>query len=533
MFIRFVFLWAFSASLWAATVEDNIRHLHERLFLGEVVAVAGQPILAEGILPLFYEQRDYKPAWNDKDYALEVLELIRQSDQEGLYKEDYHYDALARLAGQLSTDSGNPYLRAQFDMLLTDGLLIYAHHLLNGKVDATEVVTTWNYDFAQLLPEDVIASLSRHVENESVAAGLADLKNKVPFYDLLKKALVDFTALADQKVFRNIPSDKTLRPDEQSDAIPLLRSRLFDLGFLTADSGASLYDDELVAAVKSFQSLYGLDSDGVVGPASFAQLNVPYKERADQLRINMDRIRWVSTNLAEDFIVVNIAGYELRLIRGGKPQWRTDVMIGKVSTKTPIFKSQLSYLVFNPTWTAPRSIIVKSLIPKMKADPMYAVNKNYQLIGRDGVAVDPLSLDWTKLSTNNFPYTVVQLPGKNNAMGQVKFMFPNQYAIYLHDTPSRYLFSQSQRAFSFGCIRVKDPMTLARLVLNDEQRWSDADIAVTVEGRELKHVSLAEPIDILLMYWTVKINDNGDVGFVKDIYERDPDLKIAFNRPLF
>jgi murein L,D-transpeptidase YcbB/YkuD len=502
--------------------------------MGQPITEFDEPVIAEAIVPLFYESRNYQPAWPDHDYAQSVLQLLALSEVEGLNKESYHYSALVKLT-ELMEAAGysNAFINARFDVLLTDGLLIYALHLRDGKVNASELESSWNYSQLELLPEQTIDRLTGHIDTQTVAEGLEGLKPRVPYYEPLKESLAHYTRLANERPFETIPDQHVLRVGDNSDSIILLRQRMSDLGLLPKNNDSPVFDQELLLAVLSFQRRHGLDSDGIVGSESFTQLNVPYRYRADQIRINLDRVRWISNDISSDFVLVNIAGFKVRLIRGGEEIWTSDVMTGAVSTETPMFKSSMTYLVFNPTWTVPRSIAARSLIPAMKANPGYAAKNDYQLIGRDGVAVDPLALDWNTLGPDYFPYTIVQQPGVKNALGQIKFMFPNGHAIYLHDTPSRHLFVKSQRAFSAGCIRVNNPMVLARLLLNDSERWNDEAIEATVQKRELMNVRLAKPIDVLLMYWTINFDADGKTGFSRDIYNRDADLLAAFHKKLF
>ena len=236
--------------------------------------------------------------------------------------------------------------------------------------------------------------------------------------------------------------------------------------------------------------------------------------------------------MSDDYVVVNIAGYELYYMRNKQLQWETPVMVGTIDTRTPIFQARLRYLEFNPTWNTPRSLIRRSLFPKFKANPQYVIDKRYKLYDGKGGEVDPLSIDWNAYTARTFPYRVVQMPGPANAMGRVKFMFPNQHAVYLHDTPSRELFSRSQRAFSAGCIRVKNPLELARVLLDDPANWSADSIAALVDsGAPQQVASIQRKVDVLLMYWTVSPTSGGRIQFHHDIYQLDPAALAALDAP--
>jgi murein L,D-transpeptidase YcbB/YkuD len=312
----------------------------------------------------------------------------------------------------------------------------------------------------------------------------------------------------------------------------LLRQRLKELAYLAPDvPETDLFDDSVKAAVQQLQHDYDLDADGVVGRQSYDILNLSSSAKVDKLRINLDRLRWVNETTSDDFIVVNIAGYELYYMRDKKAVWETPVMVGKIQTRTPIFHERLRYLELNPTWTPPRSLI-RGLVPKFKKDPQYAIEKGYKFYDSSGKEVSASSINWGAQSANSFPYRVVQMPGPSNAMGRVKFMFPNKHAIYLHDTPSRDLFSRDQRAFSAGCIRVEDPLELTRVLLDDPENWSAEKIQTVIDsGAPKEVVRLERDIDVLLMYWTVSPSADDRVQFHPDVYQMDPPALALLNAP--
>ena len=258
-----------------------------------------------------------------------------------------------------------------------------------------------------------------------------------------------------------------------------------------------------------------------MGRDSFRELNTTLAQRIDQIRLNLDRVRWVQDELVDELVVVNIPAYELYFFRDAALEWQTDVMVGTIRTQTPIFRADMSYLEFNPTWTVPRSIIARSLYAKFAADPAYLAQHDYRLYNSDGAPVDPMDIDWENTSPNRFPYRVVQQPGSGNALGRVKFMFPNKYAIYLHDTPSKALFSRTARAFSAGCVRVRDPLKFAELLLRDEDGWDRERIAAVIDSGERTVVRFGTPVDVMLMYWTASPDLVSGIKFHPDIYHRD------------
>jgi murein L,D-transpeptidase YcbB/YkuD len=320
-----------------------------------------------------------------------------------------------------------------------------------------------------------------------------------------------------------MPGDVVLKPGMRHNNVAALRTKLQKMGYSQVDTGADedLFDDQLKASVKVFQTEHGLDADGVVGKNSFTELNTSYSERIDQIRVNLDRVRWINEGVGNDYVIVNVAGFELYLFRDSELAWETEVMVGTIKHKTPLFQSRMKYLVLNPTWTIPNGIKRRSTFPKFSADPNYPIEHNYKIYNTDGVEVDPLSIDYSQYSAGRFPFRVVQQPGPNNALGRVKFIFANKYAVYLHDTPSRDLFSHTSRAFSSGCIRVQNPLHFAEILLDDDQKWSRAEIDKVIEGGKQKVVHLKEPLHVMLMYWTASPSIDGGIQLHPDIYNRD------------
>ena len=305
-------------------------------------------------------------------------------------------------------------------------------------------------------------------------------------------------------------------------------------------SDSLLYDAPLADAVKRYQQSLGLEPDGVVGAATIAELNVPVAERITQLRVNLDRGRVLLHDLPEQFVVVNIAGYTIYLVKGQNVVWNARVQVGKTYRRTPLFRSDISYLVFNPTWTVPPGIIAADILPAARQDPHAITRKGLRVFDGAGREVNPEAIDWSRFRSGHIPYTLRQDPGPSNALGRIKFMFPNPYAVYLHDTPSQSLFERADRAFSSGCVRVERALELAEIVLNDSQRWNKDSIARVVASGELQNVTLKAKIPVLLTYWTAWVDPQGSINLRRDIYGQDAawaeGLNASFKmraRPLF
>ncbi len=257
-----------------------------------------------------------------------------------------------------------------------------------------------------------------------------------------------------------------------------------------------------------------------MGQRSLEELNVPVEARIDQIRANLERARWVFRDIEDSYIIADIAGYRLDLVEEGERSWSTNVQVGKPYHATPVFKSRLQYIEFNPTWTIPPGILRNEILPAIRRDTSYLSRNNMSVLTNSGTVVDPATIDWAATAEGGFPYIIRQEPGTRNALGQVKFIFPNKYAVYLHDTPSRGLFARTERAFSHGCIRTQNPFDLAERLL-DDQGWDRARVDSVAESRETARVYLETPVTVMLLYWTAQADADGTVRFRKDLYDRD------------
>jgi murein L,D-transpeptidase YcbB/YkuD len=325
-----------------------------------------------------------------------------------------------------------------------------------------------------------------------------------------------------------------LKNGMSDERIPSIRKQLVLVGDLldTTNIKSPLYDARLEGAVKQFQIRHGLTPDGVIGNKTLEALNVPVDKRIEQIIVNLERGRWIYRDIPDDYILVNIANFKATYVRKGNTQWRERAQVGKDYRQTPVFKADLNYLVFNPTWTVPPTILEKDILPAIKRDIGYLNKKNMKVINRSGKIVDPATIEWTKYTGKNFPYSIRQDPGPANALGRVKFIFPNEHFVFLHDTPSKNLFERETRAFSSGCIRVEHPFQLAEAVLNDPEKWSLEKIQKLVSSEELKTVYLKKPITVLLLYATAFPDLEEDwIHFRNDIYDRDQKILNELNEP--
>jgi murein L,D-transpeptidase YcbB/YkuD len=335
---------------------------------------------------------------------------------------------------------------------------------------------------------------------------------------------------------------QTLELGVQSEAVIHLRKRLEKSGDLLSEVNRiaansmtlSRFDRAVAMAVAAFQRRHGLKIDGKVGPQTLAALNVPVEARIDTLRANMERRRWVPTELGHRHLRVNIPAFELEVVDGGRVIKTLRVVVGRPKRPTPVLSGRMTYLELNPYWHVPPRIARKDILPKVQADPDYLLQKGFHVFS-DWTAqareLDPRGIDWSQVSQHSFPYKLRQDPVPSNALGQVKFMFPNKHSIYLHDTPAKGLFEKERRSFSSGCVRVEAPRELAALLLTDTPAWDEGRLVAAFDMQKPKVVRLKNPMPVHLQYWTAWVDaDDGRIHFREDIYKRDGALLKALSR---
>jgi murein L,D-transpeptidase YcbB/YkuD len=284
---------------------------------------------------------------------------------------------------------------------------------------------------------------------------------------------------------------------------------------------ADTYDPQLEQAVINFQAHHGIQADGIVGPDTVAALNITIGKRIDQIRVNMERLRWVTRGLPQDYLLVDIAGYRALLYQDGQQTWSTRAIVGTPDRKTPVFRSMMSYLVLNPTWTVPQTILREDILPVVKKNPAALGDKGLKVIDSNGREVDPASVDWNMFSVSASGCKILQPPGPGNSLGQVKFIFPNKYQVYIHDTPVKPLFNKAERAFSSGCVRIEHPLELAERLLASNTGLGREWLRKQVASKQTQAIKLPRPIPVLLLYYTAEAGDDGMIYFRNDLYRRD------------
>jgi L,D-transpeptidase YcbB len=449
--------------------------------------------------------------------AHEALEFIAGSVNHGLDPNDYHQDLLQQI--HPASNKAESHL---FDLMLSDGLLKLIRDISTGRLDPTIVDPEWTIPRTSF---NAVTFLQAALSENQLKARLNSLVPESDDYRHLKVAIKRYQIYVDRGGWPNIPATPMLKPGDSHKNIPVIRHRLTIEGYPTIVEATLLrdiYDDNLVRAVKKFQRHHGIVVDGMIGPVTLQTMNVTASARLKQINIALERLRWMPDDLGRRYILVNLANFRLTAIEDDKVKLDMRVIIGKTKRPTPSFSSKITDIVQNPRWYVPNKLARQDLLPKQQNNPNYFSRANIRVFGTvDGkrTELDPHSIDWRSVSEQYFPYSLVQDPGEKNALGDLKFIMPNPWKIYLHDTPSKSLFYQNARNFSSGCIRVEDPYALANFSLGGTKK-----IKPLVESSNVGYrTTLEEPLSVYLIYATVWYDGN-EIIFSTDNYQRDQQM---------
>lgn len=538
LFSIFLLALIFAPNITAsASIFDQVRELlRNRIELRAIhadISVGTERLYSQKVLPEFYTERIYRPVWiSDQGLepgVFELLESIRESYIEGLNPYDYH---LAQIEMHIDTvmlrkhKGGHlePGQLVDLELLLTDAFLILGSHYAGGKVDPGTLDPKWHAIRSEV---DMKVILQEAIGNNSVRETLRKLLPEYKEYDYLREALARYRDVFESGGWPVVPEGPSLRMGMSENRIPLLRTRLILAGDLEDNDvlvDDRFFDGELEYALRKFQKRHGLDPDGVAGPRTFAELNVPVRDRLKQVKLNLERWRWLPQDLGNRYIVVNIANFHVDVIEDGQNVLNMRAVVGRHYRSTPVFSGRMTYLVFSPFWHIPPGIAAKDIIPQARKDFSILRERGIRILsgwGADTHEIYPGSIDWGQISESNFPYRFRQDPGPQNALGRVKFMFPNRFNVYIHDTPDRELFDKTVRDFSSGCIRIDKPVELAEYLLRDQTGWNRDTITGAMSRKTERTVSLSRPINVHILYWTAWTKEDGIIHFRKDIYNRD------------
>ncbi len=465
----------------------------------------------------WYDETGFQPLWigpngaNGK--ARDFLVTLRLAEREGLVPGDYPiHEIETRMAAS----------PAEAELLLSNALVNYLSDLRTGRLSAK---TTYPALFTQPGEIDRLAILRKAREVAEIGRTIDSYTPTNPIYQRLRRILGDYRDIAANGGWPLVPEGPSLKPGMRDGRVTVLRERLMATKDLLAGGNeADLYDDALLLAVERFQKRHGLEVDGIVGSNTLAELNIPVKRRIEQIIVNMERWRWMPDDLGDRYILVNLAGYELEVVEYGSVVMAMRIVAGKPYRRTPVFTGSMTYMEFNPTWTVPPTIVKHDMLPRARRDPGYLASQNIRVFAGwrdDSPEMNPAVIDWNAVDAKRNPFRLRQDPGPGNALGRVKFMLPNRFNVYLHDTPSRELFNKTVRSFSSGCVRVENPLGMAEYLTADLPGWDRKQIEKVVASGKTTVVKLARPVPVHLTYSTVWFGEGGTIHFRDDVYARD------------
>jgi len=449
------------------------------------------------------------------NHAYDALDFIAASRQHGLSPNKYNYSELNNLDPTLDLQTAQ-----RFEKLLTEGLLTLINDMTTGQFKAKDADPDW---FIPQKKFNATAFLQQALLKKYFKTELNSLLPDTTKYRALIQELARYQSYRDRGAWTTIPSMPLMHSGKRHPSIAAVRTRLsFEYPELTLSSpkNTTLYDPILEQAVRLFQKKYGLKVDGVIGTNTRNEMNISAKERVQQIQVTLERHRWMPSNLGQRYLIINLANYTLSAIEDGDEKLDMRVIVGRKSRPTPSFTADMNHLVFNPFWNVPRKLAKLDLLPKQQADLNYFYTHDIRVFTHnqsEKIEHDAYSIDWKSVSPRHFPYTFRQDPGEHNALGKLKFMFKNQWGIYLHDTSHRELFTETKRSLSSGCIRVEDPIALANFSLDNNPKTSVIDI---IESKKNTGLKLKKKLPIYAVYFTVSVDKN-EVIFSPDIYQRD------------
>jgi murein L,D-transpeptidase YcbB/YkuD len=523
------------------------------------------------MLVRFYEGRAYRPAWYRDSGPLSHADIListiqEEAEKEGLNPGDYRLKKLKTLLSEVrhvqeTRKAQDARKLADLDLLLTDTFLTYGAHVSVSQKNLDVLDERW---FEKHGETDLVQVLQAALDADQIAQSLKALPPQQLDYRQLRQALAQYRQIAANGGWPSIPPGPSLQKGDQGERVTRLSDRLrvsgdFPLTTINNDElfdpsssilqeisdnhpvVQAVFDEHLEQAVQRFQQRHGLPVTGVANAETLVVLNVSADVRAKQIAKNLERWRKLPQDLGQRYIAVNIPNFTLDVVEQDEPVLDMRVVVGKMmqKQKTPTFSAQMTYLVLNPYWLVPKSIAEKELFPLSRKNPKYFA-KNDFIVKRipleEKQILDPNAPDGSMITEKTYEYQLRQKPGPKNALGRIKFMFPNPFSVYLHDTPSKDLFKRTVRTYSHGCIRIEKPLELAEYVLRGSEKWTRNTIDAALIKRKEQTVWLPESIPVYIQYWTAWVDADGMLQFRDDIYGYDGlpsarHIKKAHNKP--
>lgn len=485
-------------------------------------------------LYFFYGARHFEPLWvtetgdgavSFSPNAEKIISVFKGAEREGLRPNDYITTDI-----DLTTAGTDPAKLAGLETAFSAAAVRYAQDAFGGRISPLSVDPNWTITPKKINEAEVLVSLATSADPDKI---LLDFSPKTREFVALKAALAKFYDHEDVvEDAVTIPDGKLLKPGMQDERVTLLRQRLDvpepDIPE-TAGADAKVdinYDEALVEAVKTFQQSLGLNADGVIGPATIAALNGADAVTKDDILANMERWRWEPEDYGRFEVEVNIPEFRLWIKRDGDVVHTTRVVVGRPQNQTPVFNDQIEHIVVNPYWNVPPSIAVNEIKPHLLANPGYLDSQNMEMLSGNKV-INASAIDWSSTNINN--YHIRQKPGGGNALGQIKFLFPNEHDVYLHDTPSKSLFARAYRAYSHGCVRVENPMDFAAALIANEPKITMASIDGMIGDKE-RWLNLTYKIPVHISYFTLRVDDDGTIRSYGDVYGANKKLIGLLNK---
>lgn len=535
--VLFLFFLSNSQSFGQSDVNNLLRTRLEVQQPGENIQVQGISLSTLDEIHSFYTKRNFQELWSKDgrltELAYELRYEIRNSTYDGLRPEDYNLAGIEAFfqifeSNKKANTGNSPGDLADVDLLLTDAFFNLASHLERGKVDPANFKEDW-----EITPKPRKANfqylLTQSERKGEIKTQLESLYPDFTIYTTGREVIRDLH----EKLKTNpidwspVKVNKAIRVGEKDKSIPVFRERLIYWDYLEeyAIEDEGIFDSTLFQGIKFFQQKNGMEPDGIIGKMTSSAINYSPQDLIDKASVNLERLRWLPDTVRnEEFILVNIANYQLDYLSNLDTLLSERVIVGKRYHESPIFTSEMSYIVFSPYWNIPVSITRGEIIPKVRKDPNYLVEKNMEVVNNSGKVIDPAGIDW---SSKSFPYMIRQKPGNGNSLGLVKFIFPNQHSVYIHDTPARYLFAKEERAMSHGCIRIQNPEDFAAKLLRSDPSWTASRIDEAMHQSTEKIVHLKKKIPVVLLYLTFWADSKGDAHFREDVYGRDQEVLQA------
>ena len=473
-------------------------------------------------ISLFYFERNYEPFWIENRKRLESLSRsLSEAGSHGL--PEYRYP-LGELKEAIFED--DPTQKAKLELMATEAFLLFAQDISAGILKPNMIDANINVDPQRREASELLASLTESFNVSSFFENLFPRSNE---YEYL---VGELSRMRD--ILRNgswgdpVPSGTTLQVGMTHEHVPFLRKRLSKMGYPVSQTNQRLFDEQLDASVKKFQEYHGLNPDGVFGKRSIEAINVSPKTRLVQVLVNLERMRWNNQDRGTEYVSVNQANFYAYFKSGNKKVWESRVVIGLPSNQTAEFNDTMTHMVVNPTWHVPKSIAVDEYLPLIQKDSNFLVDNEMVLMvrGTDTI-IDSSLIDMQAFTPDNFPFLIKQIPSNINALGMVKFMFPNKFSIYMHDTPMKELFFKDERTFSHGCIRLQEPFEFAYSLLRNQVVDPVNKFQEILKKEEETYINLSRNIPVYITYRTAFFDDFGQVHYRADVYGRDALVYMA------